>query len=318
MQAVNRFKFNLLKRMVIFFIIFLLITLIFTDNIYGHDQSCECSEDRLLILQEPPLRGVDVELLQEKFIELSLYEGSADGVYNVEFAKAIAKFQESKKLTINGAVDIPTQKALAEVLTIRTEGKIVPKGEITLIIDTNKRTLTLLDDGEVYKTYPVAIGKPSTKSPIGEWAIISKSKDWGGGFGTRWLGLNVPWGIYGIHGTNKPWSIGRAASHGCFRMFNQHVEELFELVPLKTRVKVVGERLPINVNKPLRPGQFGLEVMQLQDNLQKFGFDSGYKDARYGETTEEAVKELQAQYGLHLDGIADWNVLYLLDLPEQK
>ena len=47
--------------------------------------------------------------------------------------------------------------------------------------------------------------------------------NWGGGFGTRWLGLNVPWGIYGIHGTNQPWSIGTQASAGCIRMFNRHV-----------------------------------------------------------------------------------------------
>ena len=150
---------------------------------------------------------------------------------------------------------------------------------------------------------------------MGEWAIITRSKDWGGGFGTRWLGLNVPWGIYGIHGTNKPWSIGRAASHGCFRMFNRDVEELFEWVPVKTRVKIIGKRLPVNVNRPLKPGQMGLSVMQLQDNLQLHGYDPGYKDARYGDTTESAVKELEAQFKLNVDGHADWNILYLLDLP---
>ncbi|MGB4006771.1 MAG: peptidoglycan-binding domain-containing protein, partial [Halanaerobiales bacterium] len=63
------------------------------------------------------------------------------------------------------------------------------------------------------------------------------------------------------------------------------------------------------------PGQMGLSVMQLQDNLLKIGIESGYRDARYGETTEAAVRELEVQFQLKLDGIADWNVLYLLDLP---
>lgn len=190
------------------------------------------------------------------------------------------------------------------------------QSEFFIKINTYDRTLTLYIDGEVHKKYPVAIGKPDTKTPIGEWAIIRKSKHWGGGFGTRWLGLNVPWGIYGIHGTNKPGSIGRAASHGCIRMYNQDVEELYDLVPVKTRVKIIGERLPISVDKILHPGSTGLEVMQLQDNLKKYGFEPSYMDARYGPSTEKAVKELQAHFGIKVDGVANWNVLYILDLPQ--
>ncbi|MFW6015883.1 MAG: L,D-transpeptidase family protein [bacterium] len=190
------------------------------------------------------------------------------------------------------------------------------KDNYYIIINTYDRTLKVFKDNKIYKTYPVAIGKPSTKSPIGEWAIIRKSRYWGGGFGTRWLELNVPWGIYGIHGTNKPWSIGTSASHGCIRMHNQHVEELYDIIPVKTRVKIIGERKPISVNKVLRPGETGLEVMQLQDNLNKYGFKNIYRDARYGSSTEAAVKELEAQFDLKKDGITDWNVLYILNLPE--
>ena len=188
--------------------------------------------------------------------------------------------------------------------------------EYEIIINTYSRQLVLYKNDEKHKIYPVAIGKPSTKSPVGEWAIITKSKNWGGGFGTRWLGLNVPWGIYGIHGTNKPYSIGSAASHGCIRMHNTHVEELFEIIPLKTRVKIIGNRLPISVNYELKPGQTGLAVMQLQDNLKKYGFEPSYMDARYGPSTEKAVKELETQFGLKIDGKSELNIIYLLDLPE--
>ena len=190
------------------------------------------------------------------------------------------------------------------------------ESKYSIVVNTYSRQLVLYKDGEIYKTFPIAVGKATTKSPVGEWAIISKSKNWGGGFGSRWLGLNVPWGIYGIHGTNKPGSIGRAASHGCIRMHNNHVEELYDIVPTKTRVKIIGTRLPISVNYELKPGQTGLAVMQLQDNLKKFDYEPSYMDARYGPSTEKAVKELEAQYALKVDGVADWNVLYLLDLPE--
>jgi hypothetical protein len=48
--------------------------------------------------------------------------------------------------------------------------------------------------------------------------------------GTRWMGLGYKG--YGIHGTNMPLSIGKAASHGCIRMRNQDVEDLFERVQI--------------------------------------------------------------------------------------
>jgi lipoprotein-anchoring transpeptidase ErfK/SrfK len=46
---------------------------------------------------------------------------------------------------------------------------------------------------------------------------------------------------YGIHGTNRPKSIGKAASHGCIRMRNQDVEDLFERVEVGDPVELVTE-----------------------------------------------------------------------------
>jgi lipoprotein-anchoring transpeptidase ErfK/SrfK len=54
--------------------------------------------------------------------------------------------------------------------------------------------------------------------------------------GTRWMGLSKDG--YGIHGTNAPASIGHAASHGCIRMRQQDLEELFDLIPVGTAVKI--------------------------------------------------------------------------------
>ena len=46
--------------------------------------------------------------------------------------------------------------------------------------------------------------------------------------------------MYRIHGTTEPWSIGQSVSNGCIRMINAHVEDLYERVPLGTRVVVLG------------------------------------------------------------------------------
>ena len=109
-----------------------------------------------------------------------------------------------------------------------------------IMIDLTESMLYLFENNKLIKKYPVAQGKSRTPSPIGIWYITNKARNWGSGFGTRWMGLNVPWGVYGIHGTNKPGSIGHRASAGCFRMRNSDVEELYSIVPYKTRVVVYG------------------------------------------------------------------------------
>lgn len=55
------------------------------------------------------------------------------------------------------------------------------------------------------------------------------------------MGLSVAG--YGIHGTNAPASIGHAASHGCIRMRQQDLEELFELVEIGTPVEIRNEEI---------------------------------------------------------------------------
>ena len=70
----------------------------------------------------------------------------------------------------------------------------VPIGQIALVIKVNERILEVQQDGETYKKYRIAVGKGETPTPIGEWKVVWKDYNWGTGFGTRWMGLNVPWG----------------------------------------------------------------------------------------------------------------------------
>lgn len=106
-----------------------------------------------------------------------------------------------------------------------------------ILVDVEESKLYLLEDGSCSKIYKCSGGKWSTPSPIGTWKIISKDT-WGEGFGGRWMGLNVPWGQFGIHGTLSPNSLGWASSHGCIRMDNSEVAELYSKIPIGTKVVI--------------------------------------------------------------------------------
>lgn len=76
-----------------------------------------------------------------------------------------------------------------------------PQGELRLIIRISDRVLELYDDGKLFKRYRVAVGKRATPTPVGEWNIVYKGWSPEEVMGTRWMGLDIPWGSYGIHGT---------------------------------------------------------------------------------------------------------------------
>jgi Uncharacterized protein conserved in bacteria, COG1376 len=195
-------------------------------------------------------------------------------------------------------------------------GKTVepPQGEVSLIIDVNKRTLAILNDGIPFKQYKVAIGKSESPTPVGEWKVVWKDYHWGTGFGSRWMGLNVPWGIYGIHGTNKPWSIGRYASHGCIRMHNRSVEELFEWVPVGTVVKINGPA--VKVKRNLKLNMSGPDVVVVQKKLRDLGLYTGRADGILGPSTTEAINLFQEKSGLAVTGVIDKETRKVLGFTE--
>jgi hypothetical protein len=165
------------------------------------------------------------------------------------------------------------------------------ENQYDIMIDLTQSMLYLFENDKLIKKYPVAQGKSESPSPIGTWYIVNKARNWGTGFGTRWMGLNVSWGTYGIHGTNKPGSIGQRASHGCFRMQNRDVEELYSIVPFKTRVLVYGGpygNMGSNFDL-LAPGDRKSQVAEVQKRLQKLGYYAGSIDGHYGEGTKAAL-----------------------------
>ncbi|MEN3007664.1 L,D-transpeptidase family protein [Pseudothermotoga sp.] len=120
----------------------------------------------------------------------------------------------------------------------------------SLVINISTGRLALYYNGVLVKVFPVAVGRSDT-TPPGTYWIMKKEIDpalyWFGeyipprspinGLGTRFFQLSNP--TYGIHGTTKPWEIGKRISHGCIRMFNQDIETIDAFVDVGTKVVVV-------------------------------------------------------------------------------
>lgn len=164
-----------------------------------------------------------------------------------------------------------------------------------ILVDINEKMLYAITEGKITARYRVACGKPSTPSPLGDFVIVRKDK-WGEGFGTAWLGLDVPWGTYGIHGTTRPQSIGRAASGGCIRMRNEDINKLYKIVRVGTPVKIVGGIYGMMGNgyRILLPGDRGSDVYIIQNKLKELGFYDGRLDGIYGTSMEKALNKFQS------------------------
>jgi lipoprotein-anchoring transpeptidase ErfK/SrfK len=140
-----------------------------------------------------------------------------------------------------------------------------------IVVSVPDHKLAVEESGHVIRIFSTAVGATKTPSPTGSFQIVQRVTDptWytkgkivppgrDNPLGTRWLGLSAKG--YGIHGTNNPGSIGHNASHGCIRMRNRDVEQLFDMVSVGDVVEVYVERTP-ELNKI-----FGAELMAHADS----------------------------------------------------
>jgi hypothetical protein len=148
-----------------------------------------------------------------------------------------------------------TSVFLSGSISAQTMPKVqsVSAAKHSLIVSLPDRKMALLENGSIKKVYVVAVGKQSTPSPTGTFTIVSRLSNPtyshrgriiapgpNNPVGTRWMGLSLKG--YGIHGTNAPKSIGKAASHGCVRMAKLDLEALFDAVRTGDQVEIIGER----------------------------------------------------------------------------
>jgi len=122
-----------------------------------------------------------------------------------------------------------------------------------IVVSIPDRKLALVEHERVVGVYRVSVGAPVSPSPVGTFTIVTRipnptyyrpGKIIGPGpsnpLGTRWIGLNEKG--YGIHGTDEPDSIGFDRSHGCIRLRNRDVEQLFDRVREGDVVELHAER----------------------------------------------------------------------------
>lgn len=128
---------------------------------------------------------------------------------------------------------------------------------LRLEIKLSQRRVTVYRGSTPIKSYAIAVGRPGWETPKGTYKVqqMFRNPTWihplkkgvvipGGDpenpLGRYWIGFwtdGKNW--IGFHGTPNPGSVGRAASHGCIRMYNKDIEDLFQKVSLGTEVKVV-------------------------------------------------------------------------------
>ncbi len=140
-----------------------------------------------------------------------------------------------------------------------------------LVLDRRQRLLRVMEEGKEVRRYPVAVGMPGWETPVGHFTVMEKTANprWehpangqvippgpNNPLGSRWIGFYrdcrgrsgfngqehlVVKGCVtaGFHGTPNRASVGRAVSHGCVRLFDEHARELFDLVSLGTPVTVL-------------------------------------------------------------------------------
>lgn len=175
------------------------------------------------------------------------------------------------------------------------------KDTYKILVDVEASRLYLFKNDVLEKEYQCAGGKISTPSPIGTWTIVSKGK-WGEGFGGSWMGFDCPWGKFGIHGTTEIYSVGWSSSHGCIRMNNDEVANLYKIIPIGTKVTIVdGPYGPFGKGfRNLKSGMYGSDVMEIQKKLKELGFFSGTPNGKFGAETEEAIKKYCKKNNLYV------------------
>ncbi len=267
---------------------------------------------RFLRWHSPMMIGPDVLEIQTLLAAQGLGPGPLDGIFGPLTERALRHFQKDRGLKTDGIAGPDTWRALTcgHDYDLAEMAAVLPK--IHVHVDT--RILTINRNGTI-TAYPVAVGKPSTPSPVGEWKVVFKSMNPGGPFGVRWMRLSVPWGGYGIHGTNNPNSIGKAVSHGCIRLYNEDVVKLYDLTPVGTPVSITGTVRKI---RTLKYGMRGQDVQQVEQMLFDLGYLSLNPNSYFGQTTRRAVLAFQKGQKLPRTGQVDRSTLKALQIEHDQ
>lgn len=190
-----------------------------------------------------------------------------------------------------------------------------------VIINLPAKTMWIEKDDEILE-YPVAIGKPSSPSPIGEFNIseIRHNPAWfvppaiqkemaAKGKTVQTVvkaGPKNPLGSvfirlgntsYGFHGTNVPKSIGFSVSHGCIRMNNEHVKEVATFVKRGDSVKLIYEPIVLDLSDDepkltVYPNVYGKKNVYNSEKIWE-NLDASLKTAENEEKVNNLIKKME-------------------------
>ncbi|XHR29007.1 MAG: L,D-transpeptidase family protein [Chthoniobacteraceae bacterium] len=176
-----------------------------------------------------------------------------------DFLARINRGKNLEALAAGDTIFVPNVPPF-KIETVKEIGKLPPVPEFKtreLRINTKEKMLDLVDvkgGGEkLLASFPITPGSASLPAPVGKWRILGiATLPWfrhdegvlmhgvrtdhffnipsgpSNPVGVLWCGLNKP-GI-GVHGTNSPWTIGRAGSHGCIRLANWDAIRLANMI----------------------------------------------------------------------------------------
>ncbi len=210
----------------------------------------EYPESNRLAEIEKLLGTINMDLLFSR----NLIEGEGSQIYKVVRGDTLDGIGRRYKISSDLLAKI-NRIANVHALSI---GKrlIIPSVGFSIEVDKSDNTLVLYNRDRFFKRYRVRTGEENWLTPPGSFTILKKVRNptWNepGGkhhaagspenaLGSRWMafeGMSL-----GIHGTNKPETIGQYASKGCVGLLNEDVEELYDLVPLGTKVEIKGKMI---------------------------------------------------------------------------
>lgn len=209
-------------------------------------------------------------------------------------------------------VTLPTRHILPEA---PRDGIVINKAELRLYF---------YQKGAPVVTHPIGIGRDGFATPVGGTKIVRKAKDpvWRPTESTRRdrpelpesvgpgpenpLGhraLYLGWPTYLIHGTNKPYGVGRRVSRGCIRMYPASVDQLFDLVPVGTRVTVVEQQIKLGWQDGELFIQAYPDITQLDELEETYGFTP-----KPGEVAPAVIEQVRAKAGAGVDRV-DWRAV---------
>jgi len=192
--------------------------------------------------------------IEEKISELNMQllfsDKKFDGVliYTVKSGDNLYNIAKKHKTSVNL---IQKMNDMEKAMIYPDQKLRVINGAIKIDVDKSENKMRIYLGETFFKVYPVATGASGSITPEGTFTVVNKLENptWyktgaviepgspDNLLGTRWLGFSKKG--YGIHGTVDPESIGKHVTSGCVRMVNQDVEELFDIVPRGTQVRVI-------------------------------------------------------------------------------